>query len=266
MIKKILSVIALVAVSASAAILPISPTTKITIKVGEFSTITFPFDIKHIEKSPFIASTNPRIVSGVSGDAVIDSEALLNAESLPQPIKKDAILGKKEHSIYMTSSKRTISVYPNRLGSTELIVYGYKFPIHIKLLVREDAGAGHFDFKDYETEDKHKAKSFEMVPHEKVISKLIKYAFNDMVPPGYDAENMNKSYKKVGIQFKLIKKLKGDGYEVRTWIVKNQNKDTVNLYAEMFYTEGIYAIAFENDELKRGESTRMFIVQASNRR
>lgn len=257
---------AMVAVSASAAVLPVTPTTNITIKAGQFSTITFPFDIKHIEKSPFIASTDPRIISGVSGDEVIDSEALMNAESLPQPGKKPTQASKEKKSITMKKAKRTISVYPNRLGSTELIVYGYKFPLHIKLLVRDEAGAGHFNFEDYETEDKYKASHFEMVSHEKVISKLLKYAFNDMVPAGYSAVNMSKSYKKVGIDFNLNKKLKGDGYEVRTWTLKNDNKEEITLYSEMFYTDGIYAVSFENNVLKRGESTRMFIVQASKRR
>lgn len=266
MIKKVMSLLTMIMVSASAAVLPITPTTKITIKAGQFSTLTFPFDIKHIEKSPFIASTDPRIISGVSGDEVIDSEALMNAESLPQPSKKGEKKSNKKNSITMKKSKRTISVYPNKLGSTELIIYGYKFPLHVKLLVRDEAGAGHFNFNDYETEDQQKASSFEMVSHEKVISKLIKYAFNDMVPSGYSAVNMSKSYKKVGIDFRLKKKLKGDGYEVRTWTLKNRNKDEVRLYAEMFYTDGIYAVAFENNVLERGESTRMFIVQASKRR
>ncbi len=249
----------------SAATLPVVETTKIIIKQGEFSTITFPFEIKHIEKSPFVTKTT--LPANAKADSVINSEALLNASSLPQPSKKRG-KGKakpKNTNIQMKQGKNKISVFPYKLGSTELIIYGHdSIDMHVHLIVKKDAGADHFTFKNYRKNNKEKmakTNSFEMVSHEKAISKLIKYVYNNQVPDGYSQARMSKTYNRKGMKFRLHKKVVGEKYQVNEWILKNTGKGRVTLYEEMFYIEGVYAISFDNNVLNKGESTRMLVVQ-----
>jgi len=251
-----------------AATLPVVETTKIIIKQGEFSTISFPFEITHIEKSPFVTKTT--VPANAKADSVINSEALLNASSLPQPTKGKKGKGKPRNTnIQMKRGKNNISVFPYKLGSTELIVYGHdSIDMHIHLVVRKNAGADHFTFKNYRKNNKEKrikATSFEMVSHEKTISKLIKYVYNNKVPDGYSQARMSKTYNRKGMRFRLHKKVVGERYQVNEWILKNTGKGRVTLYEEMFYVDGVYAITFDNNVLNKGESTRMLVVQKKDK-
>jgi hypothetical protein len=247
--------------------LPVTHTSKIIIKKGEFSTISFPFEITHIEKSPFLSKVS--LPGDVSADSIINTEALLNANSLPQPKKAGAKKAPKSASIRMKKSKRSLSLYPLKIGNTQLVVYGNgKFPMHVHIIVRNKAGADHFAFKNFGKTNKFDQEistRFEMVSHEKVISKLIKHVYNNKVPKGFTQSYVSKTYKRKGMRFKLKKKLVGSNYQVNEWIVKNTASGKVTLYEEMFYQEGVYAITFENNVLKKGEATRMFVVQRAGR-
>ena len=267
--KKVFLCLGILCVGVWAMDLPVAETTRIEIGRGQFSTITFPFEIKHIEKSPFV--TKVSVPANASPDAVIDSQALLNASALPQPAngKKIKAAAKNSKSIRMKRDRNSISIFPYKLGSTELVVMGHdKYDMHIKLIVKEKAGADHFHFKDFtsrDTVDVAKTSRFEMVPHEKVISKLIKYVYNNKTPPGFTVTRVIKTYNRKGMRFKLHKKVVGETYQANEWIVKNTGKGTVTLYEEMFYIDGIYAITFDNNVLRRGESTRMIVVQRKDR-
>jgi len=253
----------------NAAVLPVVQTTNIIIKRGEFTTISFPFNIKHIEKSPFVTKTS--LPGNANADSVINSEALLNASSLPQPSNgaKKAEVKPENKNIQMKQGKDRISVLPYSLGSTELIVYGHdSIDMHIHLTVREDAGADHFSFQNYRKDNKEKralATKFEMVSHEKTISKLMKYVYNNLVPDGYSEARMSKTYNRNGMRFNLHKKVVGEEYQVNEWILKNTAKGRVTLYEEMFYVDGVFAISFDNDVLNSGESTRMIVVQKKDK-
>jgi len=262
--KKIIIGFLIAAGMLSAATLPVVETTKIIIKQGEFSTISFPFEIRHIEKSPFVTKTT--LPANAKADSVINSEALLNASSLPQPTRaKKGKAKPKNKNIQMKQGKNKISIFPYKLGSTELIVYGHdSIDMHIHLIVRKDAGADHFAFKNYRKNNKEKiekANRFEMASHEKAISKLIKYVYNNKVPDGYSQARMSKTYNRKGLRFRLHKKVVGEKYQVNEWILKNTAKGRVTLYEEMFYIDGVYAITFDNNVLNKGESTRMLVVQ-----
>ena len=104
-----------------------------------------------------------------------------------------------------------------------------------------------------------------MVSHEKVLSMLWKYGFNNMTPPGYRSVSANKRYTKKGLTFTLKKQLVGDKYREDIYVVKNTSKGELHLYEEMFYVDGIFGIAFENNDLKKGESTRMFVIKSAGK-
>lgn len=262
---RIFSIFALFVVGLFAVELPIVQVTNLTIKQGSHSYIAFPFEITHIEKTPFV--TEVTVSESVGADSVINSEELLNANSLPTPSKK----GKKgetkpvSKNITMKKAQKSIDIFPMKAGTTQIVVYGHsKFPMHINLTVSEKAGASHFFFVDTRKVNGYDEKTstkFEMVSHEKILSKLIKYAFNNKVPSGYSETRLGKTYDRKGMRFQLHKKLKGKDYELNEWYVKNTGNGTVTLYEEMFYQDGIFAISFENNVLNKGEATRMFIIQ-----
>jgi len=265
--KKILSILGLLILSLPlmALELPLNPTTKLVVKQGAFSTIKLPFSISRIEKSPFVSKA-ANIPAGVDSDTVINSEVLANADRLPQPKRAKKGASRKPTPLKMKWSGKTISLYPNKVGSTSVAIYGYdKYPVILKIIVRKSASADHFFFKDYETQSKEIAGGFEMVEHEKVLSMLWKYGFNNMTPPGYNAVNVKRVYHKKGLKFTLVKQLVGEQYREDVYIVKNTTKGNLHLYEEMFYVDGIYGIAFENNDLKRGEATRMFVIKTAGK-
>lgn len=255
--KKIIACFYILITFGLAAELPIVPSTEIVVEKGKWATISFPFDLQDVRNSPFIGKTS--IPDDVSADEVVNSEVLLDSDALPQP------KGQAQTSIKMEKTKRTISIYPYRLGTTQLVIYGNKsYPMHLKINVANKAGADHFTFVGYTEDVQKKTQSFEMVTHEKVISKLIKYGYNNKVPSGYRKISGGKTYTRDGMNFKLNSVLKGDGYQLDTWIVKNTKGGIVSLYPEMFYVDGIYAVAFENNKLNTGEATKMFVVKKNS--
>lgn len=274
MSKKILGLIFILGGMLYAANIPMSPTTEIVIKKGKFAAISFPFDIVSIDKSPFVSKESQNTENKVANqeiqsDPVINSEQLVNSEKLPTPSE---VTKKARGPIAIKQDKRMISLFPNKLGTTELTVYGNKdYVMHISIIVKDKAGADHFNFvgnsaeyfvnNDNIRDGVEEIKSFEMVEHEEVISKLIKYAYSNMVPDGYISKNASNSYKRAGLKFSLQKKIIGDSYELDTWIVKNIKQGRVNLYPEMFYQDGIYSVSFVNPRIDYGEATKMFIIR-----
>lgn len=272
--KKIFMIIMMAVGFLYGADIPMSPTTEIIIKKGKFSAITFPFDIVSIDKSPFVSKESDNVEVGtqqeIQTDPVINSEQLVNSEKLPAP---GEVSLKAKGPIAMKQDKRMISLFPNKLGTTELTIYGNKeYVMHVSVIVKDKSGADHFNFvgnsgqrfssvNEFEEGNGEDTKSFEMVEHEEVISKLIKYAYSNSTPDGYIAKNASNSYERAGLKFTLQKKTIGDSYELDTWIVKNVKQGKVNLYPEMFYQDGIYSVSFINPRIEYGEATKMFIVR-----
>lgn len=266
---RIFGIFALCVASLSAVELPLVQVTNLTIKKGSHSYLAFPFEITGVKKTPFV--TEVTASEGLRADSIINSEELLNANSLPVPSKRGSKgqAAPVSKSISMEQAKNSVDIFPLKSGTTQIVVYGHKkFPMHINLTVSEKAGASHFFFVDTRKVngyDQGRALKFEMVSHEKIVSKLMKYAFNNKVPSGYSQTRLGKTYDRKGMRFQLHKKLKGKDYELNEWLVKNTGNGTVTLYEEMFYQNGIYAIAFENNRLNTGEATRMFIVQKAEK-
>ncbi|MCK9550947.1 type-F conjugative transfer system secretin TraK [Aquamicrobium sp.] len=270
--KKVVLGISLCIFSLYGVELDLQPSAKITIGVDSFTTIALPFDIKHIEKAPFVS--NEKVTEEVPVQEVttaaneIDPKALENAESLPQP--NAANLSPVVNSnISMKYTKRLITILPKKTGSTELVIYGYdKYPVIIKLDIQKKAARNQFVFNSqYEgVENKENVKDFEATQHEKVISKLLKYTFNYMVPEGYKKVSIKKSFRKDGVSFNLTQKVIGDDYEINEWVIQNNKSNPIKLNEESFYNNGIYAVSLLDDVLSPREITKMYIVKAVNRK
>lgn len=278
--KKTILMLSILTIASLGAVLPLAPTTDIVIKKNKFTAITFPFDIVSLDKSYFMSMDKEEDdITGQDVAAIAplptENSDILNGQKLPEPNQMPQAAAPQSGPILIKQDKRLISIFPKKLGTTELVVYGNKnYPMHINLIVKDKSAEDHFNFVDkggvttaYISEpDKSKeeinnVKEFEMVEHEEVVSKLIKHAYNDSTPEGYTTQSANKSYKRSGLNFKLMKKTIGETYEIDTWYIKNTADGVVNLYPEMFYSDGIYAVSFVNPKIAYGEATKMFIVK-----
>jgi len=254
--KKVLLII--FAVFAFALEIPIQEHYKIKIPIGNITILEFPFKIKGIKSTTFMP-----LFKNKTSD-ILPPPPELKGNYLPPPNKKNKkaqvqSVSPTKAPVVITKGANIITLYPHKFGKFTLIVWGYKYPIMLDIEVVNNANIRYFKFVDYSTK-KESAKAFEAVPHEKVIKKLMAYLFNRKTPKGYDSIVGNKRYKLNGFEFVLVRKIVGDRYEGSEWVLKNLTKDTVKLYEQMFYRNGIYAIAIENPILKPGESTRLFIV------
>jgi len=111
--------------------------------------------------------------------------------------------------------------------------------------------------------DRKEARSFETsFPYEATLMKLIKYAYKDQIPPGYEVKFIGKPYKEFKeLSLYLNKVYIGDSFKVAEFVITA--KKDLTLYEGMFvpFLPNALAIAIEKPILKQGEMTRLFVVE-----
>ena len=224
--------------------------------LGVPSIIEFPFDIKAVKATSFIYKV--KITEELSALTPMSAPNSSNTVK----VKKNKNTTTFTRPIIISRTKRVITITPKKEGRMSLIIWGYKYPIILDIrtrLINTNQYDRYITFLDY-SQDKQKAIQFESTSHEKVITKLIKYIYNNKVPQGYQYEAGTLDYKTNGIRLIQIKSLIGNRYRAEEWIVENDTNNSIILYPEMFYNKNIYAISFDNNKLKSGERVKMFIV------
>jgi len=110
---------------------------------------------------------------------------------------------------------------------------------------------------------KKEAQKFERsFPYEETLMKLIKYAYKDKIPPGYEVKFVGKPYKEFKeLSLYLNKEYIGDQFKVAEFVITA--KKDLTLYEGMFvpFIPNALAIAIEKPILKQGEMTRLFVVE-----
>jgi hypothetical protein len=226
---------------------PLTQVINIEISFGKFNVLELPFKIKSIDKASFIP--HKLLVQKKSDGEVTDLTS--SGESISD-ISSNAMIIKR--------GENTITLFPKRYGVLRTVIWGYKYPVMMEIKVVKSKYPKYFKFTGQNTNKKDSLK-FESTSHEKVITKLMKYLFNRKTPKGYDSVSKNTIYHSNGMKILYVKALVGHGYVADEWIVKNVTNETITLYEEMFYKDGIYAISLENDTIAPGEKCRMFIVK-----
>ncbi|RXK16483.1 hypothetical protein CP985_03465 [Malaciobacter mytili LMG 24559] len=195
----------------------------------------------------------------INGKIVINNsvDTKKNTESKPEAAKK-----LKKSSFKLSTSKNIIELSSKKEGRTEIIVWGYEYPIIINIkVVDKEIEDRYFKFINYE-ETKAEVKKFESNPHEKVLEKLLYGLYNNKYPSGFKTEVVNEEYKNDGLYFKLMNRVVGLGYIGEIWVIES-TEGRANLYEEMFADKNIYLISLEADKLEeKGQSTRLFVIRA----
>lgn len=247
--------------------IPLVKNIDIYVPYKEFSVIEFPFKIRGYAFTPF---TYKAVVKDKKVD-LAPTYATPSLEKKPSSLSKKVIRATKNKlaskkpitPIDVAKGNNFFRLYAKKIGKTELLVWGYKeYPVMIKLHVTKDKTKydKQIKFLDYSIRET-KAKEFESASHDRVVIKITKALFLNVLPQGYKNKTLHKEYISNNLHVKLINTIVGKRYKGEEYILTNKHSDTVTLMAEMFEGKGIYGVTFINNILTPNSSTRVFIVR-----
>jgi len=260
MINKIFLLAAL-AVSVFSAQLPINSKYEISIENGEFTVFEFPFDIKKTFKSGFLLQKSAKEIQDMKDD---ENQIIIDPRTNKQTTHKNEIIQIKQ-------GKRSMTFLPKARGSFKLVIWGFKYPImfNIKVVDTKDKKSEmeieyYYKFLDYSTNTK-KATKFETDPHEKVIVKLIRATYNKKLPSGYKSSRSASEFADNFFNYTLNFSYTGKKYTSEEWLIENTTDQKIVLYEEQFTKDNVFGVAFENNIVEAGKTTRMYIVRKSSK-
>ncbi|MFZ8785218.1 TraK domain-containing protein [Thermocrinis sp.] len=156
--------------------------------------------------------------------------------------------------------KKVISDYPRELYVEcageffQLLLYPKSIPattIYLKLPYKKDTT---------------KARAFERAsPFEETIAKLIKVAYLEEIPDGYDVEMVNKpagSFRELDLV--LYRRYTGDRFVVEEYLITAKLNLELSEASFLPYLKNPVAISIVKPILKEGETTRMFVVSINS--
>lgn len=253
-------IIALTA-SAFSAELPINSKYEISIENGEFTVFEFPFEIKKTFKSGFLL--------GKGSDEIQKLKDESNKLTIDPRTNKE--ISKKSNVIQIKQGKHSITFLPKARGSFKLVIWGFKYPIMFDINVVDTTNKKqkkemeyYYKFLDY-TKDIKKAAKFETDPHEKIIVKLIRATYNKKLPSGYKSARTTQEFADKYFNYTLNFSYIGKKYTSEEWLLENTTDKNITLYEEQFTKDNVFAVAFENNIVDAGKTTRMYIVRKSTK-
>ena len=258
--KKIITTLLLLVFSATAAELPINNKYEISIENGEFTVFEFPFEIKKTFKSGFLLDKNSEEIQKMkNNDAQISIDPRTNKQTTH-----------KKNIIQIKQGKHSMTFLPRARGTFKLVVWGFKYPIMFDIKVVDNKGKNkkdleyYYKFLDYSNSEK-KAEKFETDPHEKIIVKLIRSVYNKKLPSGYKSARFSQEFADKYFNYTLNFSYIGKRYTAEEWLIQNKTNKSISLYEEQFTKENVYAVAFENNIVEAGKTTRMYIVRKTTK-
>jgi hypothetical protein len=159
-----------------------------------------------------------------------------------------------------SNGKKVISDYPRELYVEcageffQLLLYPKSIPattIYLKLPYRRDITKA----RAFEKED----------PFKETIAKLIKAAYLEEIPDGYDVEVINKpagSFKELDMV--LYRRYIGDRFVVEEYLITAKLNLELSEASFLPYLKNPSAISIVKPILKEGETTRMFVVSVNS--
>jgi len=111
--------------------------------------------------------------------------------------------------------------------------------------------------------EKKEAENFERsLPYEKLLVELIKDAYKDRIPPGYEAVIRTQPFKEFKeLSLVEVKDYIGDRFKVRVFTITAKRNITLNERLFVPYFPNAVAIAIEKPYLQKDEMTRLFVVE-----
>jgi len=111
--------------------------------------------------------------------------------------------------------------------------------------------------------EKREAENFERsLPYEKLLVELIKDAYKDRIPPGYEAVIRTQPFKEFKeLSLVEVKDYIGDRFKVRVFTITAKRNITLSEKLFVPYFPNAVAIAIEKPYLQKDEMTRLFVVE-----
>jgi len=254
--------------SLSAKQIPISEEVEITIPLGKFSVVEFPFKISSKNITSFMAVKTIKSSKKQDGTQAEKQNKILNKNVIPTT-KQGAkpTIKKTKKYISITQNVNGFTFFTRREGTLKMVIWGYRHPILLTLKVSKENGYGLYQFILPQSESQEVFKT-EQGSHESVVDKLMVHLFNQTLPKGYRTDSEDVVYKSKGFQMRLNREIRGRKYLGQEWILtklinsnKKQSDSSSIIHEESFYQKGIYGVSLEADEIESGESIRVFIVR-----
>lgn len=245
--------------------IPITQEVEITIPVGKFAVVEFPFKVTHKNITSFLVSESSKAKSKEKHNTL--NKELLNSKPngsrLPKPKHKRP--GKRSKYLSITQNVNGFTFFARKEGVLKMVIWGYKQPILLTIRAKQKNGFGLYQFVIPQVDSKVVLKT-EQGPHEKIINKLMVHLFNQTLPRGYKSLSTDKIYNSNGFEFRLNRQLIGKRYIAEEWILTNNTSKESIIHEESFYQKGIFGVSLENDKLKPNESVRVFIVRSGSKK
>ncbi len=245
--------------------IPIQRELTIEIPLNEYSIIEMPFKIISKDLTPFKRREKVEN-SKLDKKKNTKLEKVYVRPGTPKKIKvtnlKTKKIPKKEKkSLDFQSSENILKFYPRKEGEIGIVLWGYDYPIMLKIITKKELEYKEKYFKFYTPEmDKKDSIKFENNYHERVLTKLLKALYKNTPPGGYKVETQSEEFVNNGINFSLNTTYAGQNYKGQIWNIENLSDKTINLYEEMFSRPDVFLISFESNILKVGEATRLFVI------
>lgn len=274
---KIFILISIGAIALSAKDIPISSSMTITIPVGEFSVLEFPFELKgEPQFSSFkyeeLVNKRDEAQQEVEEQVTLPTSKPSNPgtdkqESTKNNAKKDVVKTKQNNAdkskpLDVKFGNNSVQIFSKIEGSVELIVWGYKHPIMIHVIASENANASdkYYSFIDSK-KDAKKAVSFESFPHEKVITRLIYGMYNNKKPIGYKKKSSEYMSAYDDMKFVAEYELIGENYLARSgYLINEGSNKKIDQSKILMEDKNIYALTVLSDFLKTNTKTRAYII------
>lgn len=269
---KIILISLLLVVNSFGKDVPLMKTMTVNIPNKEYSILEFPFKIIDIQKKTF--NYKMKVTKIVKKSQVYDKNNITNKFKK----NKSSKVLKAGNVLNMKTGINVITFKPKYEGNFEIIVWGYtKFPVILKInIVESGSGNKTINFLDM-VENNSDVDKFESNSHEKIIENISRHLYDDSYkskPSGYESIVKNEEYnieiiedkKVIGVlKNTLLREIVGRGYLGQVWNVnlKNPKKENliIELYEELFDSDGIYGISLETYDIDSKNGTRVMIVR-----
>jgi len=244
----------------SAKEIPITQEVEITIPLGKFSVVEFPFKITSRNVTSFLVAKELNKKKDKSTlDTLINKDVELSSPSA----KKRKHKKKKSKSISIKQNINGFTFFAKKEGVLKMVVWGYKHPILLTLKVSKKGGYGLYQFIVPQSESEQ-ARITEEGSHEKIVNNIMVNLFNQTLPKGYKSNSKDITYKTDNFILRLNRQVVGRKYVGQEWILSSKLKEKTFIHEESFYQKGIYGVSLETDWVDTNESIRVFIVRASS--
>ena len=256
-----LFLVVLISQIANAKEIPITQEAEITIPLGKFAVVEFPFKItsKNITSFLLVESNKKEDVNNELDNAITDTPT---STKLKSTIKGKVTTTKSKY-ISINQNINGFTFFPRKIGVLKMVVWGYDHPILLTIKVSKEDGFGLYQFILPQSDSKYVATT-EQGPHEEIINKLMVNLFNQTLPSGYKSNSKDVNFESNGFDLRLNREIVGKKYIGQEWILTNNSNEQANIHEESFYQKNIYGISLEADSLNIGESVRVFIIRSGS--